>query len=419
MADNPFNLAQDFNQGAQSGADWAKAAASLSLQKEAIENQKANHQLMVDEHNFNVNKQIMDEYDAFASMPNDSPVKKEKAKQWKANYVQSGRTTEDIADQWIAGANDPKIQQYWNQLTDGLSDLANDQPGAFKKIVSGAAPLFKTPMALNLFKDLTDKLMMMKAMSARNAGMSEARETGAETGVIKEALGDVKNHAANFTEVLRKSAQLNEPDVTNANVKDVLEGLSVANAGFGRGNISDAKMKQIIPGFSGTQLVDLVQYLENKGDEKANPALVTYSKNLVNQMLPGLEASIKTAATTQNASLQYSSPKANATKMRALNPYLQGDFFNTAVQNAYPDGIPDWMKYSPKNYVKPAPKETPQSSGMSIDQQQKTAAIFKQELDKELANNPQLSRDKVLKMLVDEAKKQGISDDVLKKAGLQ
>jgi hypothetical protein len=180
-ATNPFNAGV---QGVQEASDWAAQQSTIDIKRQQLQMEQEQHQLMKQEFHAKLGSQMMDSYNDFAVMPNESPLKKVKARNWKDTYTNAGVMKPEDADEFVAAAQDPQIQQDWQKLYTNVKDV-ND-PNFSKQLLAGAVSLFGGKAGLTLFKDTNDKILMAQAMRQRGV---EAAQIGAQAGIQKAEIG--------------------------------------------------------------------------------------------------------------------------------------------------------------------------------------------------------------------------------------
>jgi hypothetical protein len=209
------NPMAQFQQGAESGMatgmDWATQKAGLDLKQQTVNDQLANTKLMQDKFHVEVGKQKMAGYDSFASLPNDSPLKKVKAAQWKDNWTQPGMPdamTEDQADQHIAAANDPAIQMWWNKMYDSLksSDPQTQQAG----YIGAGTRLFNSDADPEMFKNYAQNLAMIQAAHYKAQQTDDRQATRISAQELNKSLSSAQTATANDQNVLGTIKRLHD-----------------------------------------------------------------------------------------------------------------------------------------------------------------------------------------------------------------
>jgi len=167
-------------QGVASGANWAHSMASLDLQKQSLQEQIAQHQEIKRQFNAKLGQQMVDDYNEFATLPSDSPLKKIKGKMWQENYTQAGILTPQSGAEFVAAANDEKMQADWNSLYENLTGIKSKNPEAFQKAMEGFRGLFGNKLTANTFEQLSSKAAMLGMMGQR-LDLSKQRLASTET----------------------------------------------------------------------------------------------------------------------------------------------------------------------------------------------------------------------------------------------
>ena len=358
MADDTFSsIAQGMqagNQAYSSGQQWAQNAFGLQLKKQEVQQQYDQHQLMQKQFTTNTYGNLIDRMSNVATMAK-GPVKDSHIDQLR-DFAEQAQLPVD--DTWFASLKDETYQPKWSALGKAMG-FSDQQSDSFHQYMESARSVLGQPAMLDVMDHAIQGFSSIEAGKMRAAGyaaMAAPKIAGAENSIQTSVLAPMKAHLENFTSVMNKVQQLNDPKITNSNLKDILESLSVANAGMGRQAISDAKLKMIIPNLGGTKIADLEQFLGNNGEQKANPALVDYTKNLTNSMLPALESQMKSIARTQGQSKKFSSQFGNDAVQSSVRPYVSGDFFRQSAQEYFPNGKPAWLKYNPGGSGQPTAK---------------------------------------------------------------
>jgi hypothetical protein len=186
------------------------------------------------------------------------------------------------------------------------------------------------------------KLAIAHESAQRMNAMAGVRQGGVEEQIHKDALAPIQQHINNYTSVMGSLATLDDPNVTNAKVKDHLEKLVAANAGMGRNTTSDAKLKFAIPGYSGTNMNDVLTYLGDNPDLPAASSLLSYTRGFGKETIGNLANTIKSTAQGQAQSMQFSDPNNNSIVQKTLNPYISGSWFKGTDKNYFPGGRPAW-----------------------------------------------------------------------------
>lgn len=157
-------------------ADYATKRAHLDIQKQQLQLQADQHQLIQNEFDARVGRQMGEDYIEASSLP-DGPLKKARLKNWSDTYQKARQLTPENASEYVALANTPEVEPDMAKFKQFMTGKQVDDPEGFNRVWRDMRARFGNKPTMDMFKSAMDKEIAADAMAQRVGAGIESRQT--------------------------------------------------------------------------------------------------------------------------------------------------------------------------------------------------------------------------------------------------